>query len=85
MTIDGLGSQAENSPIHLFDMCVPIVSQALARCEGFEDECVQILFLRKGWWNRKTPLQSLQGRVDNKGRAKCPFCLTDNKLRFAQT
>lgn len=40
MTIDGLGSHAENSSIHLFDMCVPIVSQALARCEGFEDECV---------------------------------------------
>lgn len=37
-----LGSHVENSSIHLFDMCVAMVSQALAlaQCAGFKDKCV---------------------------------------------
>lgn len=53
MTKEGLGSHAEESSIHLFDMCVSTVSQTLAWCTGFKDECVRILFLKRGWWDGK--------------------------------
>lgn len=30
-------------------VCVHLQDQPLALCAGFKDECVQILFLRRGW------------------------------------
>lgn len=38
-TIGGPGSHAEDSSIHLFNMCVPMVSQAFAWYAGFKNEC----------------------------------------------